>query len=108
MGKVYAYVKATEGQNYSEMQEQSITEYCAKHDLTIDEWVKDIRPLGSGEDISCLNELVGRLASGDKLVVDEPNRLSRKQKEITACIDKIKGIGAEFIAVDPTALDILY
>jgi len=107
MSKVYAFIKATKGQNWAEEQEREIRDYCEKNNLVVDEWVKDIRDSCSGHNTDCLQSVIGKLEKGDVVIFETINRISRDGKECRAFYNAILEKGADVIAVDSLSLSAL-
>ena len=88
----------TDDQDYRN-QKFEILNYCDREDWKVDTWLELEMSSRQSSKERRIDELIGKLNHGDRLIVSELSRLRRSTGEVILIIKNITSIPVEFIAV---------
>ena len=94
-----AYLRVSTTRQDVQGQRLAVLEYARKHHLQIDEFVEATASAVTSPKRRRLDDLMGVLESGDRLVVSELSRLGRSLGQIVAMLDTLAREGIAFIAI---------
>ena len=97
--KTVAYLRVSTTRQDVQGQRLAILEYARKHHLLIDEFVEATASAVTSPKRQRLDDLMGVLESGDRLVVSELSRLGRSLGQIVAMLDTLARESVAFIAI---------
>ena len=97
--KTVAYLRVSTAQQDAGSQRLAILEYARKHDLRVDDFIEATAPGRASETRRRIDELMGVLHPGDRLVVSELSRLGRSPGQIVAILDALAKQSISFIAI---------
>ncbi len=89
MSKTIAYLRASTDKQDIENQKYEILEYVNRHGLTIDEWVEITISSRKTPKQRRLEEVLGKLADADTLIVTELSRLGRSMAEVVDLVNRL-------------------
>lgn len=76
-GKIYGYIRVSTDRQTVENQRFEISNFCAKRELTVDDWIEETISGTKGYDKRKLGKLLGKVGAGDLIVCAELSRLGR-------------------------------
>jgi DNA invertase Pin-like site-specific DNA recombinase len=91
----YGYVRVSTDKQRVDNQEYEITRFCKKHNLAIDEWVKETISGTKAPDKRKLGGLLEKVRAGDLIICAELSRLGRSLFMIMSILNQLMGIGAK-------------
>ena len=97
--KTIAYLRVSTAQQDAGSLRLAILEYARKHDVQIDDFVEATARGQASVRHRRLDELIGTLKRGDRLVVSELSRLGRSLGQVVAVLDGLVKAGVAFIAI---------
>ena len=89
--KTVAYLRVSTTRQDVQGQRLAILEYARKHDLQIDEFIEATASARTSPKRRRLDDLMGALEPGDRLIVSELSRLGRSLGQIVAMLDALAG-----------------
>ncbi len=89
MTKTVAYIRASTDKQDLNNQKLEILEYARQHSLTVDEFVEITISSRKTSKQRRIDELLGKLADSDTLIVTELSRLGRSTSEVIALINEL-------------------
>lgn len=102
-----AYTRISTDKQDQINQEHLILDYCMKHDLKIDEFVKVEMSTRKSEEARRIDELREKLGGGDVLVVSELSRLGRKMIDVLVLVKSLGDKGVNVIFVNQPELSLV-
>ena len=97
--KTIAYLRVSTVQQDAGSQRLAILEYARKHGFLVDDFVEATARGQSSAKHRRLDELIGTLKRGDRLVVSELSRLGRSLGQVVAVLDSFAKAGIAVIAI---------
>ena len=97
--KTVAYLRVSTTRQDVQGQRLAILEYARKHSPQVDEFIEATASARTSPNRRRLDDLMGVLESGDRLVVSELSRLGRSLGQIVAMLDTLAREGIAFIAI---------
>ena len=97
--KTVAYLRVSTARQDVQGQRLAILEYARKNRLQVDEFIEATASAVTSPKRRRLDDLMGALESGDRLVVSELSRLGRSLGQIVAMLDTLAKEGIAFIAI---------
>lgn len=91
-----AYTRISTDKQDQINQEHLILDYCQKHDIKIDQFIKVEMSTRKSEELRRIDELREKLIGGDTLIVSELSRLGRKMIDV---LNLIKDFGNKEVDV---------
>ena len=85
---VIAYLRVSTGKQHLANQEEEIRKFAAARGLAVDRWVTEVVSGKKHQKERRLGKVLGRLRSGDTLIVTELSRLSRTLTDIMAIMGR--------------------
>jgi DNA invertase Pin-like site-specific DNA recombinase len=89
MSKIIAYLRASTGKQDLDNQKLEILEFSQKKDLKIDEFIKITISSRKTSKQRRIDEMIGKLAESDTLIVTELSRLGRSTAEVIALVNAL-------------------
>ena len=97
--KTVAYLRISTGSQDLTHQKLAVLDYARQKHLTIDRFVKAQASSRKGRDQRRIEELLGMLAEGDRLVVSELSRLGRSLGQVIQIVDELVKRKVRFTAI---------
>ena len=97
--KTITYLRVSTAQQDAGSQRLAILEYARKNGFQVDDFVEATAQGQATPKHRRLNELIGILERGDRLVVSELSRLGRSLGQIVSVLDGFAKAGVAFIAI---------
>ena len=97
--KTVAYLRVSTTRQDVQGQRLAILEYARRHSLRIDEFIEATASARTSAKRRRLDDLMGTLEPGDRLVVSELSRLGRSLGQIVAMLDTLAREGIAFVAI---------
>src|SRR3954454_6156780 len=97
--KTVAYLRISMGSQNLANQKLAILDYARQKQFTIDRFVEAQASSRKGRDQRRIEELLGTLAVGDRLVVSELSRLGRSLSQVIQIVDDLVKRKVRFIAI---------
>ena len=97
--KTVAYLRVSTGQQDTGAQRLAILEHARRQGLRIDEFIEATASTRTDAKRRRLDQLMGSLEPGDRLVVSELSRLGRSLGEVVNLLDAIAKASVAFVAV---------
>ena len=97
--KTVAYLRVSTGQQDAGGQRLAILEHARRQGFRIDEFIEAIASTRADAKRRRLDQLMGSLEPGDRLVVSELSRLGRSLGEVVGLLDAIAKASVTFVAV---------
>ena len=97
--KTIAYLRVSTAQQDAGGQRLAILEHARKHGFRVDDFVGATARGHASAKHRRLDELIGTLKRGDRLVVSELSRLGRSLGQVVAVLDGLAKAGVAFIAI---------
>ena len=97
--KTVAYLRVSTTRQDVQGQRLAILEYARRHRLRIDEFIEATASARTSPKRRRLDDLMGALEPGDRLIVSELSRLGRSLGQIVAMLDALAREGIAFIAI---------
>ena len=88
MAKTVAYIRASTDKQDLNNQKLEILEYARQHSLKVDEFIEITISSRKTSKQRRIDELLGKLADSDVLIVTELSRLGRSASEVIALINE--------------------
>ena len=95
----YTYLRVSTGQQDTGAQRLAILEHARRQGFRIDEFIEAIASTRTDAKRRRLDQLMGSLEPGDRLVVSELSRLGRSLGEVVNLLDAIAKASVAFVAV---------
>ena len=89
MAKTVAYIRASTDKQDLNNQKLEILEYARQHSLKVDEFIEITISSRKTSKQRRIDELLGKLADSDVLIVTELSRLGRSTSEVIALINEL-------------------
>ena len=89
MGKTVAYLRISTDKQDLDNQKLEILEYARHHNLRVDEFIEVSMSSRKTSKQRRIDELLGRLAESDTLMVTELSRLGRSTSEVLALVNEL-------------------
>lgn len=90
-----AYIRVSTDKQTLENQEYAINSYANKNEINIDRWYRECVSGTKYEEDRTLGNALKKLKKGDKLIVSEVSRISRRMFELYSIFNKFIKVGAE-------------
>src|SRR5260370_32799320 len=97
--KSVAYLRTSTGSQDLANQKLAILDYARQNRFAIDRFVEAQASSRKGRDQRRIEELLGALATGDRLVVSELSRLGRSLGQVIQIVDDLVKRKVRFIAI---------
>src|SRR3954463_731795 len=97
--KTIAYLRISTGSQDLANQKRAILDYARQKQFTIDRFVEAQASSRKGRDQRRIEELLGTLAVGDRLVVSELSRLGRSLGQVIRIVDDLVQRKVRFVAI---------
>jgi DNA invertase Pin-like site-specific DNA recombinase len=97
--KTVAYLRISTGSQDLASQKRAILDYARQNRFAIDRFVEAQASSRKGRDQTRIDELLGTLAVGDRLVVSELSRLGRSLSQVIQIVDDLVKRKVRFIAI---------
>ena len=97
--KTVAYLRISTGSQDLTNQKLAVLDYARQKRLTIDRFVEAQASSRKGRDQRRIEELLGMLAEGDRLVVSELSRLGRSLGQVIQIVDELVKRKVRFTAI---------
>ena len=97
--KTVAYLRISTGSQDLTNQKLAVLDYARQKHLTIDRFVEAQASSRKGRDQRRIEELLGMLAEGDRLVVSELSRLGRSLGQVIQIVDELVKRKVRFTAI---------
>jgi DNA invertase Pin-like site-specific DNA recombinase len=97
--KTVAYLRISTGSQDLANQKLAILDYARQNRFTIDRFVEAQASSRKGRDQRRVEELLGALAAGDRMVVSELSRLGRSLGQVIQLVDELVKRKVRFIAI---------
>src|SRR3954454_15637392 len=97
--KTVAYLRISTGSQDLANQKLAILDYARQKRFAIDRFVEAQASARKGRDQRRVEELLGALAAGDRLVVSELSRLGRSLGQVSQLVDELVKRKVRFIAI---------
>ena len=102
-----AYTRISTDKQDQINQEHLILEYCHKHDIKIDQFIKVEMSTRKSEELRRIDELRERLNAGDMLIVSELSRLGRKMIDVLNLVKELADDDVEVIFINQPELSLV-
>jgi DNA invertase Pin-like site-specific DNA recombinase len=97
--KTVAYLRISTGSQELANQKLAVLDYARQKQFAIDRFVEAQASSRKGRDQRRIEELLGALAAGDRLVVSELSRLGRSLGQVIQIVDELVKRKVRFIAI---------
>jgi DNA invertase Pin-like site-specific DNA recombinase len=97
--KTIAYLRVSTGSQDLANQKLAVLDYARQKQFAIDRFVEAQASTRKGRDQRRIEELLGTLATGDRLVVSELSRLGRSLSQVIQIVDELVKRKIRFIAI---------
>src|SRR5208337_289548 len=97
--KVMAYLRASKATQDIDSQKLGILDYCQKNGLTVSEYMEVELSSRRSEKDRRIDELKGKLNSGDTLICSELSRLGRSTIEVLTLINALLQAGIRIVVL---------
>ena len=97
--KTIAYLRISTGSQDLANQKLAVLDYARQKRFTIDRFIEAQVSSRKGRDQRRIEELLGTLAAGDRLVVSELSRLGRSLSQVIQIVDELVKQKVRFIAI---------
>jgi DNA invertase Pin-like site-specific DNA recombinase len=97
--KTVAYLRISTGSQDLSNQKLTVLDYARRERFAIDRFVEAQASSRKGRDERRIEELLGELAAGDRLVVSELSRLGRSLGQVIQLVDELVKRKVRFIAI---------
>src|SRR5215831_18499269 len=97
--KTIAYLRISTGSQDLANQKLAVLDYARQNRFAIDRFVEAQASSRKGRDQRRIEELLGALATGDRLVVSELSRLGRSLGQVIQIVDDLMKRKVRFIAI---------
>jgi DNA invertase Pin-like site-specific DNA recombinase len=97
--KTVAYLRVSTGSQDLANQKLAVLDYARQKRFAIDRFVEAQASSRKGRDQRRIEELLGALAAGDRLVVSELSRLGRSLSQVIQIVDELVKRKVRFIAI---------
>jgi DNA invertase Pin-like site-specific DNA recombinase len=97
--KTVAYLRVSTGSQDLSSQKLTVLDYARRERFAIDRFVEAQASSRKGRDERRVEELLGELAAGDRLVVSELSRLGRSLGQVIQLVDELVKRKVRFIAI---------
>src|SRR3954451_10716286 len=97
--KTVAYLRISTGSQDLATQKLAILDYARQKRFAVDRFVEAQASSRQGRDRRQIDELLGALAAGDRLVVSELSRLGRSLSQVIQVVDELVKRKVCFVAI---------
>ena len=102
-----AYTRISTDKQDQINQEHLILDYCQKHDIKIDQFIKVEMSTRKSEELRRIDELREKLSDGDILIVSELSRLGRKMIDVLNLVKELGDSGVNVIFINQPELSLV-
>jgi DNA invertase Pin-like site-specific DNA recombinase len=89
MGKTIGYIRVSTDKQTTENQKLAILDYSNKNNIKVDSWIKVNASSRRTPTERRIDELLGKVQSGDTIVTSELSRLARSVGQIAIIVDEL-------------------
>src|SRR5258707_10289060 len=97
--KTVAYLRISTGSQELANQKLAVLDYARQERFAIDRFVEAQASSRKGRDQRRIDELLGTMAAGDRLVVSEMSRLGRSLGQVIQIVDELVKRKVRFVAI---------